>query len=479
MNAAAIQDFRRIWRVTTIQRDERTMMLMNWLALVGASLGLIGAGLAMLSHKAGPQELLRVLLGVGGFWLGMIWMMLFVPGSILLNSPANARLLPRQRRRLQQMAVGSWVLVTAGVAAAMGQWAALPVVGISLIGLALTRAGRTEAAPLFLVGINWQTLSRHVLPPAVVDAAGSKAGLVTLSVLLLPMGVWALRTLYPAAGDRHLARRGEQVKSAQRLERRGLTNPGEGGRLSRWTTARIYPLMLRRALRRPQPDVLLMHALGPLAHWSAWIAGIGGMLLFGAGVRLLLGWRGGEALREFIGGPMGAGLAALTIVILFSTAAFSQQIRKTTGEQSLLRLSPLAGNAAQLNRRLAVQLLRTALRNWLMLSAVVLLVTVMVGGDGETVLRQAALCVLAGQVAVTGLLGDFAGEGGWHVPLALQAGLLAVFELAIALGLAKASGTEIWPWVAAIAAAAGAWQLRRGWRTMLAAPPAFPAGRIG
>jgi len=223
-------------------------------------------------------------------------MTLFVPGSILLNSPANARLLPRQRRRLQQMAVGSWVLVTAGVTAAMGQWAALPVVGISLIGLALTRAGRTEAAPLFLVGINWQTLSRHVLPSAIVDAAGSKAGLVTLSVLLLPMGVWALRTLYPAAAGR-----------------------------------------------------LLMHALGPLAHWSAWIAGMGGMLLFGAAVRLLLGWRGGDALREFIGGPMGAGLAALT-----------------------------------------------------------------------------------SQAAMMGLLGDFAGEGRWHVPLALQAGLLAVFELALA-----------------------------------------------
>ena len=26
---------------------------------------------------------------------------------------------------------------------------------------------------------------------------------------------------------------------------------------------------------------------------------------------------------------------------------------------------------------------------------------------------------------------------------------------------------------------AGAWRLRRGWRMMLAAPPVFPAGRIG
>jgi hypothetical protein len=478
MNAAAFQDIRRIWRVTTIQRDERTVMLMNWLALIGAVLGLMGAGLAILQHRESPLVLLRVLTGVGAFWLGFIWTMLFVPGSILLNSPANARLVPRQRRRLLQMATGSWALVTLGVTAAMGQWAALPVVGISLIGLALTRAGRTEVAPLFVVGINWPALSRHVLPAAVVEAAASNAGLLTLSVLLLPAGAWALRSLYPAAGDSHLARRGDQVRRAARLERRGLAYPGEGGRLSRWTIARVYPCMLRRALRRPQAGVLLMHALGPVAHWSAWIAGVGGLLLFGAACRLLLEWRGGDALREFVGGPMGAGLAALTVVILFSTAAFSQQLRKHVGEQALLRLTPLTGDAALLNRRLAVQLLANALRNWSMLALVVLLATVLVGGDRETVLRQGALCVLAGQVAAMGLLGDFAGEGGWNVPLTVQAGLLAVVELAVAAGLAKASDTATWAWVAAIAIGVGAWQLRRGWRTMLAAPPAFPAGRI-
>jgi hypothetical protein len=78
-----------------------------------------------------------------------------------------------------------------------------------------------------------------------------------------------------------------------------------------------------------------------------------------------------------------------------------------------------------------------------------------------------------------GLLGDFAGDGGWNVPRAVRAGLLAVIELLAALGLAKVSGISIWTWVAAIAIGVAAVLLVRSWRKMLAAPPAFPAGRMG
>jgi hypothetical protein len=223
---------------------------------------------------------------------------------------------------------------------------------------------------------------------------------------------------------------------------------------------------------------MLMHALGPLAHWSAWIGSIAVMLLVSAGLRALLAWRGEAALRQFLDGAMGAGLAAMTIFILFSTAAFSQQIRKTTGEQSLLRLAPLAGEAALLNRRLARELLDNALRNWAMLTALILFSTIVIGGGRETVLREGALCVLAGQIATIGLLGDFAGHGGWNVLRAVQAALLAVAELFVALGLARVSGMSIWAWLPVIAIGVGAVLLVRAWRRMLAAAPAFPAGRM-
>jgi hypothetical protein len=479
MNASLFRDFRHIWLVTTLQRGERTMLMLGWLALAGGALAGVGAFLVVLAHKQGPLFPLQVLAGFLAFWLGFVWMALFVPASIMLNSPANARLVPRQRRRLMQMAAAGWLLVCAGMSFASWEWAVFPAVGLGLIGYAMMRAGKGWAGLLFIVILNWGTLSRHVLPPAVVEAVGSNAGLWALSVLMLPAGAWALRTLYPAGGDTHLARRGEQLEREAQPNPNDMRNMGPLGRLGGWTSARVYGLMLRRSLRRPRPGRMLMHALGPVAHWSAWIGSMAGILVVGLCVRLLLAWRGEGALHLSFSFAMGACVSAMTIVILFSTAAFSQQIRKTAGEQSLLRLTPLAGSGPLLNRRLALELLKSALRHWLMLTVSILLAAFLMGGGGDILAAETALCLLAAQVAMSGLLDDFAGEGGWSVPRAVQAGFMGVFELLVALGLSKLSGTSIWAWLALIAVGAGAFQLHRAWRGMLAAPPAFPAGRMG
>lgn len=473
----AIHDIRRIWRITTVQRNERAMLLLGWLALTAAALGEIGAAVAVLTHKASPLLLLRVPAGVAAFWLGFAWMSAFVPGSILLNSPANARLVPRQRRRLLQMAAGGWCLVAAGMTFALGSWAAFPAAGIALIGFALMRAGRNEMGLVFVLCLNWPSLSRHLLPPAVVQAVDSDAGLWLLTVLLLPAGAWALRTLYPAAGDTHLARRGDQVERVGQRKRWNADALGPFSKLIEQRKSRFYMRMLQRDLRRLQPGPLLMHALGPAAHWSVWLGSALSIVTMGAGVRLLLAWRGEGGLHAPLPQMLSIGIAAAVLVIAYSTAAASQQIRKTGGEQALLRLTPLAGQAALLNRRLARELLAHALRSWLVLSAAVLLATLLVGGGLSLLVRQAALCVLAGQVAAMGLLGDHAGEGGWNLPLALGAGLLAAAELLAALLLERFSGVSLWAWVTPIALGAGAWQLRRSWRAMLASKPAFPAGR--
>ena len=477
MDATLFQDIRRIWLVTTL-REERTMLMLRWLALAGGAFAALCALFAVLAQKESPLLLVQVLAGFLACWLGMVWMALFVPGSILLNSPANARLVPRQRRRLMQMAVGSWFLITAGMTLASMEWAVFPAVGLPLIGFALMRAGRSGAGLLFIVGLNWSALSRHVLPAAVVEAVGSDAGLWILTALLVPMGVWALRTLYPAGGDGHLAGRGEQLRRVGQKNQQGIEYNGLTGRLRQWTTARVYGAMLPRDLRRPHPGKLLMHALGPLAHWSAWTGSVAVTLALGLGVRLLLVWRGEDSLRHALSNGLEIPLTAAVIIVVFSTAVFSQQIRKTTGEQALLRLTPLAGQAALLNRRLAQGLLKGALCNWLLVTAAILLATVLIGGDLPLVLRQAALCVLAGQVALAGLLDDFAGEGGWSLSLALGVGLVAIVEVLAALLLEKLSGVSIWAWVTLIAIGAGGWQLRRSWRAMLASRPAFPAGRF-
>jgi hypothetical protein len=77
-----------------------------------------------------------------------------------------------------------------------------------------------------------------------------------------------------------------------------------------------------------------------------------------------------------------------------------------------------------------------------------------------------------------GLLGDYAGAGGWNLWLGLRAALLAIAQVGVAVVLARLSGTSVWLWIMVIAIATCAFQLSLGWQRMLAAAPAFPAHRL-
>ena len=144
----------------------------------------------------------------------------------------------------------------------------------------------------------------------------------------------------------------------------------------------------------------------------------------------------------------------------------------------MLRLTPRAGEAALLNRRLAARLLRQALAIWVVLTVAVLAVVFLIGGSQVALLRQLAMSSLAGQVAMMGLLGDYAREGGWNLELALHAAALAAVQVLAAVGLGRLTGTTAWPWLVAVPLAVCCVLLRSDWRRMLAAPPAFPAGRL-
>ena len=97
----------------------------------------------------------------------------------------------------------------------------------------------------------------------------------------------------------------------------------------------------------------------------------------------------------------------------------------------------------------------------------------------DALLRQLGLCCVAGQAAMMGLLGDYASErGGWSVMLGVRAGAYALVQALVAVGLGRLTGTTAWPWLVAIPPAVCWVQLRHDWRRMLAAPPAFPAGRM-
>ena len=476
---AALQDFRMIWRAAAAQRDARGVrMLLLLLGAVGTCAAIfLASGAAMGSLDA--LRAARLLVGFGTLALVLVWTFLFVPGSIRMNSPVNAWLLPRQRRRLLQMTMAYWLLATAGIAFGIGHRIAVPAVALSVLGLALLCAGNKYVVILLVLGGNWPWLSRVVLPPAWRDAAVGGAAAVVRSVLVVPVAVWALRWLYPARGDAYLARRADQIRRVNHFDQCNTDKQPASDGVTWQGNLAFYMLALRRDLRRSDPAAMLTHALGPAAHWTAWIAGVATFLIVGVFARLVQAWAHKAGAQWFFDWMTGATPAVLSVTIAFSTAQYGQQLRRTQGEQALLRLTPRAGDAALLNRRLATRVLRQALGCWAALTVVALAVSLLLGAGPDALLLQLGLCSLAGQVAMMGLLGDYAGgAGGWHLKLGLSAGALAAVQALAAVGLGRLTGTTPWPWLIEISLAVCLVQLRLDWKRMLAAPPAFPAGRL-
>ena len=483
IKSTALREVPVIWRATVSQRDPRAITVMRWTIGVLCVIAAIVIAIIATGHKPPtptvPVIVLRTLLGLGAFWLAVLWAGLFIPASVHLNSAANARLLPRQRHRLRQMAAAGWLLTTAGFMMALGIRAALPLVGLYMLGFMLVRGGNKWAMALLVVVPNWGVLLRQ-LPPAWLRALDSDAGLLASTALLLAAIAWALHWLYPAGGDAHLDQRAERLKRVALLGTGKWTGNAQPSGMAGWGVMSAYRTLLRRDIRRAYPDTLLMHALGPVAHWSAWMPSMAILLILGIAVRLVMLRSTGGVLDAGMQVAVDIGPAPLMMIILFSTAQYTQQMNKTRGEQALLRLTPLAGAAALLNRRLATQLLRRTLLNWAMLTVLMMVLVVLVGGDRAALLRQLGLCCLAGQVALAGLLGDYAGGFGWNAWLGLRAGAVAFLQAgaAVLLGLASGGITWIWVWLVVVAIVTACVSVRRDWRRMLAAPPAFPAGRL-
>jgi hypothetical protein len=476
---AALQDYRVIWRAAAAQREPGAMRTMQLTAGAVAACALI---VAVLDNLDGVQTI-RLFVATASAVLALFWTFSFVPGSIRLNSPINAWLLPRPRRRLLQMTTAYWLLVTLGIAFGTGTWAVLPLVAFGTLGLVLLSAGNKHVPVLLVLGGNGPWLAHIVLPSAWANLLTGGAALWTLGILVLPAAVWGLRWLYPAGGDAYLERRADQLKRVGRFDQCGDEKQPLPEGMAGWSNLSFYFVALRCNLRqhrrRADPAAMLMHALGPMAHWTAWIGAIAMMLLIGGAARIALARLHGSDVQALVAQLATVAPALLALTVAFSTAQYGQQLRRTRGEQALLRLTPLAGDAALLNRRLATRMLRQALAIWAVLTVAVLAVTFFIGAGPDALLRQLGLCCLAGQAAMMGLLGDYASErGGWNTALALRAAAFVLVEALVAMGLGRLTGTTPWPWLVALPLAVCVGQLRHDWRRMLAAPPAFPAGRM-
>jgi hypothetical protein len=247
----------------------------------------------------------------------------------------------------------------------------------------LVRAGIRPAVALVVLAITWPFSSEY-LPAGLLHAMTGTRGQVVESIVLVLAALWSLGLLYPAGGDRHLDGREQVVAGLGTIDTRSTVNRP---RVS-WTNRFAYIPALERDCWLRKPEALLMHAMGPVAHWSAWIPAAALILLITLGLALL---RDGRVFSHDFMDGLGIGLSSATVIAVFSSAQFAQQLGKTRGEQALLRLTPLAGNTALLNRRLADGMTKAGLITWSMMTAILLLLAWVGGADTVGLLRQFGL----------------------------------------------------------------------------------------
>lgn len=469
--SAAWRDYRALLKAAIVQREPRAVRIGLWFTGILT----LAAAIAPFAFHRVEFGALRFVVAVPGFTLTIFWLMAFVPSAALLNTPANARLVPRMHRRLVELMIAGWVVQTAALVIVLGSWRATPLVASWLIGMTLSRGGRRIGALLILPGPMWGVV-QGTLAPGLLAFLTSTPGFVAEMPLLAVTAAWAVRAVLPNGGEGHVAQRAGQAAAIQRME---LGRRNEVAAEAIFARS-IYPRLLGRDCRRRRAGRLLMHVLGPTGHWSMSWPMLIALLGLGVIANILLATLATDEVREIVAAQGWILAAFIGFALGMGSGQFALRIGRTRAEQGLLRLAPLVGPPAGLNRMLAAGLLRNAMLSWAACSAVVMGVTVLLGARGEILVTQAALCCVTGLPPIAGLQRDFARDDstGWfgmfYWPLL---GAAVCFPVAL-LG-SMLLHLPLWPLVALAAGAFSAAMAGWRWRRMVGAPVAFPSGRLG
>jgi len=438
---------------------------LHWRASLGrnwASSMILGAALLLAAiifaatgdaHKAVRTGAIPLAM-LAAFW----WFVMLI--SAIEQNHAGARVVPGIRARSARTLAGlalagatlfgvlfwaggvsfvtAWLAACAIAAAILCVLAYFPIVfGAYLLGLAAHKWSGIDFAALF--------------------ALASDDLKVLASLVLIPLAAsLAFRRLMQEAG-----RRGGNFA--------GMFRQDMG-------TAFAFALPVAARNARPGLDAgtLLLHGLGPGMHAS--LAGLVTPFVF-TGIGLALLAAGGMNVSWM---ALRFPIACLPL-ILQAAALFVmfRAMRFVPGEQGLLRLAPLAPAASMLNAVLGRALLRRFTRAWALTSAVALALLALFGTGIPDLLRFAAVYCLP-LLAGTALLHDYARWRVTSTGLQVAAMILVTLTLLmLLLAMARKYPPAAWAATGVAALALSLLLARLRWHAMLAAPPAFPAGRIG
>jgi hypothetical protein len=414
----------------------------------------------------------------------LLWWALFVTSIGLPFSQRGVRLAPSLHRVALATTVVLYLCLVLIIALTVGSvfghhalWALLAawaLTAVTLIVAGREAVGFIALAPLPLV------LSRlHDAVPVLVPLA-TPVGFAAGAALLAASTCYALHLLmgrHEGGTDHnkfldlwHHMASGTHQKTAPLLK----------------PFAAAYASCLRGDCARRDKQNLLLHAAGPSLHWTGALSFQLTMLLGSLAYLLIPAVNAGQVLG------MGAGLMLGSILVLLNGVT---RLAAGQPEQALVRLAPGMPVASALNRLLARGLLGLFFMNWVVAMIVAVLLLGLAGATQAQFIEQmAATSVLV--LPAAGMLRNFAvGNKGWDRTVrGLVYGLTFVLMVALMTATPLASVASYlfnWPALktpgmaqAGLLLATLLFLLLAGlivrwrWRAMLAAPPAFPAGRI-
>ncbi|MGZ5200901.1 MAG: hypothetical protein ACXWC4_14110 [Telluria sp.] len=465
---SALNDYRLLWRAALLQRGARRLLIL--LGILAACIAIAGVGAGFVQHSL-PLGL-RIGAGIPLVCLLVAWHLILVPGMVRMNTPDNACLVPRMRRRMVELAVAGWVV--AGMAGLlMPSWHAAPLVVLWVIAMSLGRTGNQASTIAIVFAALGPTLLNR-LPPPVVAIFLTLPGFLCACVLAVLVGAWSIRIVLPAGGDLHFNQRKQMADITARTKSMEQGVPHQRSQLN----TGLYGMTLRQAIRSGQPRRLMLHALGPGAQWIIYLPGFGLAVMGGLGIYFALLYFGGAAPRI----PLAGWVLFVTVLLVFQLAGFQKWrtlIATHRKEEALLRLAARSPAADNWNRHLAAGLVGQIMAGACASMCTVVALGLLTGVERDQLVCLASLSTVLVMPGIASVLLDYSREHEqWALRHLVLCVLVAVPTLVSAVVLQERAGAWAWVLLSLCTNGIGALVAARRWIAMLAAPPAFPASRF-
>ncbi|MBV7535068.1 hypothetical protein KW842_04710 [Duganella sp. sic0402] len=458
------------------QAAYRTLKRVSIILLAGALL-IVAVALCFGKPLAG-KGLLALFLWANG----QMWCSAFLKGAIAQNRPEYASLVPQLRVRLIRLTaalcIASSLLLGLSAALLFGHGGYALLVGgmMNVYILFTTRHGWLAFSPAAIFLPLTQTDSPDKIALALHHGLGEPAVAALGSLLLLALGAWGLRTVFPQGGDAHWAwfkrhlRNKDAVRSPSQLV--PLTRLGAWWQAMRSSR---YQAELRADSRNGgTPQRMMIYALGPGAHPAGYVTSVAGNTLIALAVLALADGHVKPGVFALMG--IIAQWSILMAALMYITSVVDGAQRYRT-EQEIFFLSAGAPAQASINRLLGGAMLRGFFTVWLATLASVAGIDWLVHGAaglrGVTFMLATLILPLACMMLRNYLVMATVSSPSWSTLLVLYAIVCNVL-----LSVVSARFEVPWFWLGGAVAVLSLLELYRRWRKLLALPPVLPAGRL-